>query len=88
MVDNVSWIRGAHSFKIGGDIRRLLDDATTNNWPFSQMAFTGDLSGDGAADFMLGYPKTTLTPEGVPISKIRQMRYGFYGQDDWKVTPT
>jgi outer membrane receptor protein involved in Fe transport len=86
IVDNVSWIRGSHAFKFGGDIRRLLDDATTNNWPFSQMTFSGDLSGNAAADFMLGYPRTTLTPEGVPISAIRQMRYAVYAQDDWKVT--
>jgi hypothetical protein len=87
VVDNLSWIRGAHSLKIGGDIRKLLDDATTNNWPFGNMAFTGDLSGNAAADFMLGYPRTTLTPEGVPVSKIRQWRYGAYIQDDWKATP-
>ncbi len=85
-VDNLSWIRGAHSLKFGGDIRRLLDDATTNNWPFGNMAFTGDISGNSAADFMLGYPRTTLTPEGVPVSKIRQWRYGAYIQDDWKAT--
>ncbi len=86
VVDNLSWIRGSHSLKFGGDIRRLLDDATTNNWPFGNMAFTGDLSGNSAADFILGYPRTTLTPEGVPVSKIRQWRYGVYVQDDWKAT--
>ncbi|HYZ87590.1 MAG TPA: TonB-dependent receptor, partial [Bryobacteraceae bacterium] len=86
IVDNVSWIRGSHAFKFGADIRRLLDDATTNNWPFSQMTFSGDLTGNAAADFMLGYPRTVLSPEGVPISAIRQWRYAFYAQDDWKVT--
>ncbi|MDQ6664969.1 MAG: TonB-dependent receptor, partial [Acidobacteriota bacterium] len=86
VVDNLSWIRGAHSLKFGGDIRRLYDDATTNNWPFGNMSFTGDLSGNAAADFILGYPRTTLTPEGVPVSKIRQWRYGAYVQDDWKAT--
>jgi hypothetical protein len=84
-VDNLTWIRGAHSFKFGGDIRRLMSDATTNNWPFGNMAFTGDISGNSAADYMLGFPRTTLTPEGVPISKIRQWRLGSYAQDDWKV---
>ena len=64
-----------------------MDDATTNNWPFSNMTFTGDISGYSAAAFMLGYPRTTLTPEGVPISAIRQWRYGLYFQDDWKATP-
>ncbi|HYM11194.1 MAG TPA: TonB-dependent receptor [Bryobacterales bacterium] len=84
-VDNLTWIRGGHSFKFGGDIRRLRSDATTNNWPFGNMAFTGDISGNAAADYMLGFPRTTLTPEGVPISKIRQWRMGLYAQDDWKV---
>jgi hypothetical protein len=86
IVDNVSFIRHGHSLKFGGDVRRLMDDATTNNWPFSNITFTGDISGFSAAAFMLGYPRTTLTPEGVPISAIRQWRYGLYFQDDWKVS--
>ncbi len=86
LVDNLSWIHGAHSIKFGVDIRRLLDNATTNNWPFGQMSFSGDITGNPAADFMLGYPRTTLTPEGVPISAIRQWRYATYVQDDWKAT--
>lgn len=86
VVDNLSWIRGSHSLKFGGDIRKLKDDATTNNWPFGQMSFTGDITGNAAADYMLGFPRTTLTPEGVPISKIRQWRYAVYAQDDWKAT--
>ena len=85
-VDNLSVIRGRHSMKFGVDARRLLDDATTNNWPFGQLSFTNDIAGYSAAAFMLGYPRTTLTPEGVPISNVRQWRFGFYFQDDWKVT--
>jgi hypothetical protein len=50
------------------------------------MSFTNDITGNGAAAFMMGLPRTTLTPEGVPISKIRQWRYAVYGQDDWKVS--
>jgi outer membrane receptor protein involved in Fe transport len=86
-VDNLSVIRGHHSMKMGVDARRLLDDATTNNWPFGNISFTADISGSSAAAFMLGYPRTTLTPEGVPISAARQWRFGFYFQDDWKVAP-
>jgi outer membrane receptor protein involved in Fe transport len=86
LVENLSVLRGSHSLKMGADIRRHLDDATTNNWPFSSMSFTRDIAGNGAASYMLGYPRTVLTPEGVPISQVRQWRYGFYFQDDWKVT--
>jgi len=27
-VDNVTFIRGKHAFRLGGDIRKLLDDAS------------------------------------------------------------
>ena len=50
------------------------------------MNFTGDITGDPAADYMLGLPRTVLTPEGVPITAARQWRLAFYSQDDWKVS--
>ncbi len=87
LVDDVSWTQGKHALTIGADIRYIEDNATTNNWPFSQISFTGDITGDPAADFLLGYPKTTLTPEGVPITKARQWRSAEYVQDNWKVRP-
>lgn len=86
MVDNLSVIRGAHAMKMGVDIRRMLGDANTTNAPYGRLDFTNDIADDAAAAFMLGYPRTSLTPEGIPISAVRQWRYGFYFQDDWKVT--
>ncbi len=86
-VDNLTWVKGSHSLKFGTDVRRLLDDATTNNWPFGSISFTSDIANDPAAAYMLGYPRTVLTPEGVPITKARQWRSAYYAQDDWKVLP-
>ena len=63
-----------------------MDDATTNNWPFSQMAFTGDISGYSAADYMLGFPRTTLTPGGRADLQDPAVALWPYIQDDWKVT--
>lgn len=87
IVDNLTFVKGKHTLRLGGDIRKLYDNATTNNWPFGSMSFTSDISGDPAAAFMLGYPRTTLTPEGVPITKAREWRTALSLQDDWKVTP-
>ena len=87
IVDNVIFVKGKHTLKTGLDLRKLYDNATTNNWPFGSISFTGDISGDPAAAYMLGYPRTTLTPEGVPVTKARQWRSAVYIQDDWKVTP-
>jgi outer membrane receptor protein involved in Fe transport len=86
-VDNVIRSKGAHTLKFGGDVRRVRDDATTNNWPFGSLSFTSDIANNSAAAYMLGYPRTVLTPEGVPITASRQTRLALYGQDDWKVSP-
>ena len=85
-VNNLTLIRGRHALKMGADIRRLLGDATSTNAPFGALDFTRDVSGHAAAAFMLGYPRTARTPEGIPIGGIRQWRYGLYLQDDWRVT--
>lgn len=86
-VDNLTWVKGRHTLKFGADVRRLFDDATTNNWPFGSLSFTSDIAGDSAAAYMLGYPRTVLTPEGVPITKAREWRSAYYAQDDWKLRP-
>ena len=85
-VDNLSVIRGRHAFKFGGDIRYHVDEATTNNWPFGQINFNRDITGLGAAAYVLGFPRETLTPEGVPLSDVSNWRFGIYAQDDWKAT--
>ncbi|HEX7086008.1 MAG TPA: TonB-dependent receptor, partial [Vicinamibacterales bacterium] len=84
-VDNLTVIRGRHALKMGGDVRRLMGDATSVNSPFGALDFTRDITGHAAAAFLLGYPRTARTPEGIPIGGIRQWRMGFYVQDDWRV---
>jgi len=86
LADNITWTRGRHTLLFGGDIRKALDNATTNNTPFGSETFTGDITGYAAADYMLGYPKTSITPEGVPITAARQWRTAEYFQDNWRAT--
>ena len=85
-VDTVNVFLGRHSLKFGADVRLHRDEATTNNWPFGSMTFNSDIANDAAAAYMLGFPKEILTPEGVPLSDVKQWRTGFYFQDDWKAT--
>jgi len=87
LVDDLTWTKGRHTITVGADVRYVEDNATTNNTPFGEMDFTGDLTGNQAADFMLGYPRTSITPEGVPVTKARQWRSAEYVQDNWKVRP-
>lgn len=84
-VNNFTVIKGNHALKMGGDVRKLYGDATSVNSPFGAIEFTRDITGNAAAAFMLGYPRTARTPEGIPIGGIRQWRFGAYFQDDWRV---
>ena len=86
VVDNVTWIRGRHSFIFGADIRFAQDDATTDNTPYGQINFSGSETGYDGADFILGIPSNIITPEGVPLTMARQWRDAIYVQDNWKAT--
>jgi hypothetical protein len=84
-IDNFSIIKGRHTLKFGGDVRKLVGDANSNNVPFGNIVFTRDITGNAAAAYMLGLPKNTQTPEGISISGVEAWRIGPYFQDDWKV---
>jgi hypothetical protein len=84
-VDNLTWIRGKHSFKFGADIRRLLHDTRNLGVTQGSFGFTGAFSKAALADFLLGYAQTntgTAPPgvDGVNLSTLWQV----FAQDDWK----
>jgi hypothetical protein len=84
--DNLTWSRGAHNIKFGFDFRRLALFRGAANVPRGGLNFTGNLAGTGFAAFLLGYPSSTVTPEGLPLTDVRQNRIAFYGLTDWKAT--
>lgn len=84
--DNVSIQHGAHAFKLGGDYRRVSLFRGAANVPRGQFNFTGDLANNAYAAFLLGLPSNTNTPEGLPLTDVRQNRYALYFLDDWKAT--
>ncbi|MDQ3256764.1 MAG: TonB-dependent receptor, partial [Acidobacteriota bacterium] len=85
LFDTVSYIRGAHSFKFGGEFRRYL---TTSNFLARQRGdylydnfdnLIRDLTPTAATDAIRGVGNGTFTGN--------QSKFYFFGQDDWKVTP-
>jgi len=84
--DNVTWSRGAHNLKFGFDYRRVMLFRGAANVARGSLNFNGDLAGTGFAAFLLGYPSNTSTPEGLPLTDVRQNRYAVYGLTDWKAT--
>jgi hypothetical protein len=96
--DNISWTRGRHSMKFGGELRfeqfTILEPAAARG----SMDFGGDFlindnyadpgfGGEAFASFMQGIPDggsiTSVTPNIVYNRQI----YSVYALDDFKVTP-
>jgi hypothetical protein len=86
-VDNLSWVKGAHSFRFGGEIAHVVLDKL-----FPQV-FNGQLfivnTPGGATDWqklLMGQVDFSFGGGGVYDHQYRTNDYGFYAQDDWKVS--
>ncbi len=82
--DNLSIVTGSHTLKTGADFRRVSLFRGAANVPRGAFNFTGNLAGNSFAAFLLGIPSSTESPEGLPLTDVRQNRIALYFQDDWK----
>lgn len=85
-IDNLSWYRSRHTFKVGFDIRRY--QANDENKPTSlrgTFSFDDQLSGLAYANFLLGYPSSAERAIARPNVYLRSTHVGFYFQDDLKI---
>ena len=60
IADTVAWTKGRHVVKIGAEEKPYTNHV--NNAPtgtYGSFTFTGNLTGNAYADFMLGYPYTS-----------------------------
>jgi len=88
-LDNVIWTKGKHQLKFGLDIRwlRLTDNVSFfSGDDLGEYRFNGFFSGNATADFLLGYPRTTRYANTGPDIDGKTWHYGYYAQDDWKIT--
>ena len=87
-VDTVSWVKGQHVFRFGGEFTRV-----NLNKDFPQV-FNGELfftnTPDGNTDFqnfLLGTPEFSFGGGGLSNHEYRSNNYGVFAQDDWKIRP-
>jgi hypothetical protein len=99
--DSITWTRGAHNFKFGGQFFRQIIKTfyPGNNGELGLMDFDGRFTnksftslvtgtGDGGADFFLGLP--FQFGRGISTGKTWEQWsniFAFYGQDTWRVSP-
>jgi hypothetical protein len=96
--DNLTVVRGRHMIKLGGNVLRQDMNVfySGNNGRTGSINFGGRFTAAnalspagklvGEADFVLGLPDTLARGLSTGTWGQRATIYGFYGQDDWRVT--
>jgi hypothetical protein len=78
---------GSHSLKLGGTVRRHRDDFPEAIYPRGSYTFNGFLTGQAFGDYLLGYPRNTLTSIDIFSPHFRNTVIEPWVQDDWRITP-
>ncbi len=84
--DDVSWIKGRHSLNFGFQIYNNRINELQNFFTGGAMSFSGQFSGVGASDFLLGDFSNYTQISGLS-SRLHQTLPSAYVQDDIKLTP-
>jgi outer membrane receptor protein involved in Fe transport len=79
-LDQVSYLRGKHAFKFGGELRRDLVHQGTYRGGRGRITFPT------LEAFLQGTPSAAGFLGGDPIRNISQWLYAGYAQDDWRIT--
>jgi hypothetical protein len=95
IIDNVSWIRGRHSFKAGAHVRIDHYNQVGNQFPRGGFQFdgraTGSLTGAVAtiapsfADFLLGYQRLSELSVQLAVTEFRAVSQSYYFTDTWRM---
>ena len=84
--DTLTFIRGAHSLKVGGEVRALQLNGYVEVYSRGQINFTGALTNSGIGDLLLGLPTLAIKSRYTGPQTLRSKSVDGYVQDDWKVS--
>jgi hypothetical protein len=87
VVDALTFDRGRHHVKTGGELRVYRSDGYNHLFARGQATFTGAFTGLPFADLLLGLPSVTLLGVNDNRQALRTWAVNGFAQDDWRVTP-
>jgi hypothetical protein len=88
ITDNLTYIRGKHTFRMGVDyrwVRFAVPEIETPSDDYGLFTFNGALTGNTFGDFLQGLPATTYFAVTGPRNNAGGPEMGVYGQDEWQV---
>ncbi|MBL8213938.1 MAG: TonB-dependent receptor [Bryobacterales bacterium] len=97
LLDNLSWIRGKHTFKFGGEVASRRFNQIGNQFPRGFFQFSSRHTADPSntantgvafATGLLGWAQEATRALGLANTQFRQWSGAFYAEDTWKITNT
>jgi hypothetical protein len=86
IVDNLSWVQGAHTFTVGGQYARVRLDKLFPQVFNGQLFFTNTGASTDFGNFVGGTPEFSFGGGGVYNHNYKQSNFAVFLQDDWKAT--
>jgi len=87
-VDTLSWVKGKHVFRFGGDFTNVNLNKIFPQVFNGELFFTNTPNGNtDFQNFLLGAPQFSFGGGGVDNHQYRSNNFGVFAQDDWKVRP-
>ena len=94
-IDNFAWVKGRHSLKFGGEVRRDRFNQLGNEFARGSFEFSGQATndpftrrgGDSTADLLLGQASKAEAAIALAFSQFRATSFAVYGGDVWRISP-
>ncbi|MGB0009107.1 MAG: carboxypeptidase regulatory-like domain-containing protein [Candidatus Sulfotelmatobacter sp.] len=86
LLDAFTYIRGHHSFKMGGDLRRREHGFYQVQNPHGDFYYTGQFTNDPLADFLIGYTQSLFRDEQTGAYGMSWWEFGTYLMDDYRAS--
>jgi len=84
IIDNLSWIRGSHSMKMGAEIRYDHYNMIGTQEIRGTLTISNPVTGYGFADYMLGILNQTRSAGALGVARYRATSQAYFFQDAWR----
>ena len=88
VIDNVSWIRGSHSMRMGAELRRDAYNMIGTQEIRGTLTISNPVTGYGFSDYMLGILNQTRSAGAFGTAKYRTTSQAYFFQDAWRLRPS